>query len=80
VRNVSTYFPDAFEYMIERHYHGTGRAMRFCHARDLLHQIRVYCEFLEQPLAITREALDTAARNYFAIMDGGGIPAGRPSR
>jgi len=54
--------------------------MRFCHARDPLHQVRVYCEFLDRPPAVTRQSLDAAVKNYFAIMDGGGIPAGLPPR
>jgi len=72
--------PESVDYLIEKHYQETGRAMRFCHARDLLNQVRVYCEFLERPPAVTRESLDAAAKNYFAIMDGGGIPAGLPPR
>jgi len=71
---------ESIDYLLRRHYHETGRPMRFCHARDLLNQVRIYCEFLERSLAVTREALDMAAKNYFAIMDGGGIPAGLPPR
>jgi len=72
--------PESVDYLIEKHYRERGRAMRFCHARDLLHQVRVYCEFLDRPPAVTRQSLDAAVKNYFAIMDGGGIPAGLPPR
>jgi len=65
-----TYSSEPIDYLIARHYREAGRPMRFCHARDLLSQVRIHCEFLERPLALTREALDSAAKNYFAIMDG----------
>ncbi len=65
------YHREPVDYLIATHYRATGRPMRFCHPRDLLHQVRIYCEFLERPRALTREALDSAAKNYFAIMDGG---------
>ncbi len=61
---------DAIEYLIDTHYRQPGRAFRFCHARDLLQQVRVYCEFYEQPVKATTDALDIAAKNYFAGLSG----------
>jgi len=36
--------------------------------RDLLHQVRTYCQFHAQPPALSTEALDAAVRNYFAMI------------
>lgn len=52
--------------MIERDYRGGNRPFRFCHARDLLNQVRVYCDFEELPRAISEESLAAATKNYFA--------------
>jgi hypothetical protein len=57
---------DAVEYLIEHHYRTHHRPLRYCHPRDLLRQVRNYCEFLGKPLSVTRETLDVAVSNYFA--------------
>ncbi|OHB71750.1 MAG: AAA family ATPase [Planctomycetes bacterium RBG_13_63_9] len=62
------YDAKVLDYLVQSHYTATGRSLRFCHPRDLLHQVRVYCDFLDRPAAITREAIDAAAKNYFAMM------------
>jgi hypothetical protein len=49
-------------------YRGTGRPLRFCHPRDLLHQVRVFCEFQGRPVAMTSESLRAAVKNYFAMI------------
>ncbi|MBN1395075.1 MAG: AAA family ATPase [Pirellulales bacterium] len=59
---------ECLDYLLERHYRASGRGLRFCHARDLLHQVRVYCDFQEQPAVLGREAIDAAVKNYFAMM------------
>ena len=38
------------------------------HARDLLRQVKHYCEFKQLPLEMTPERFATAVRNYFAVM------------
>ncbi|MEZ6129418.1 MAG: AAA family ATPase [Planctomycetaceae bacterium] len=60
--------PDCVEYLIETHYVLKKRPFRLCQPRDLLMQVRNYCQFHEQPLLITNEALDFAVQNYFSIM------------
>lgn len=60
--------PGTLDHLISCHYRKTGRPMRFCHPRDILHQIRTYCDFYERPMAATCQAVDAAVRNYFAIM------------
>jgi predicted ATPase with chaperone activity len=59
---------DVVDHLIQSYYRATGRTLRFCHPRDLLRQVKIYCSFLELPLVLTREAIDAAVRNYFAMM------------
>jgi len=59
---------DAVEYIIQQHYKQPGRVMRYCHPRDLLHQVRTYCTFYDLPPVATAEALDAAVKNYFAML------------
>lgn len=54
--------------LIQKHYVEGGRPFRCCHARDLLRQVKHYCEFKQLPLEMTPERFATAVRNYFAIM------------
>lgn len=53
-------------YLIDTHYREANRALRYCHPRDLLGQIRNFCEFHSRPFEVSRETLDVAVRNYFA--------------
>jgi hypothetical protein len=57
---------DAVEHLLTRHYGEASRAFRYCHPRDLLLQVRIYCEFHELPLVLSTKALDAAVKNYFA--------------
>ena len=57
---------DAFEYLIDEYYTKPKRALRFCHAEDLLEQIKHFCEYQECPSAITKATIDVAICNYFA--------------
>ena len=56
------------DYLIQKYYRSTGRAMRFCQPRDLLRQVRVYYDLLDQPARLTIEALDAAATDYFSVL------------
>jgi predicted ATPase with chaperone activity len=58
--------PDAVGHLIDHHYKARSRPLRFCHVRDLLLQVRSYCEFHERPLDLTPDNLDIAVKNYFA--------------
>jgi len=55
-------------YLIETHFKRAARPLRFCHPRDLLLQVRNYCIYRNQPLALTNEYFDAAVENYFAVM------------
>jgi hypothetical protein len=54
--------------MIDRYFLATGRAMRCCHPRDLLLQVRSYCRFHRLPLELTEESMEFAVENYFTVM------------
>jgi hypothetical protein len=57
---------DAVEYLLATHFTAAGRPMRYCHPRDLLLQVRSFCEFHELPPVLTDKSLDVAVKNYFA--------------
>jgi hypothetical protein len=61
------FLPEPIEYLIERHYRQAKRPFRYCHPRDLLLQVRSFCAYKGIPPQITREHLDLAVENYFAI-------------
>ncbi len=55
------------QYLVETHYKAVGRTFRFCQPRDLLNLMRNYQRFHQLSATITREIVDAAARNYFAV-------------
>ena len=63
-----TYRREPIDCLIEKHYKAVGRPFRFCHPRDLLLQIRNYCTYHKQPLALNSDYFDIACENYFAVM------------
>jgi predicted ATPase with chaperone activity len=54
--------------LIRTHYVEAGRPLRCCHARDLLRQIKHYCEFKGYPLEMATRHIDIAVRNYFGVV------------
>jgi DNA-binding PadR family transcriptional regulator len=63
-----SYNDEAVEYLIETHFLNTGRAFRCCQPRDLLLQVRNHCRYEKTIPKLTRESLDFAVENYFAVM------------
>lgn len=61
--------PAAIEYLIGTHYKSFGRPYRLCQPRDLLLQVRNYCQFHSVPLQLSPEAFDAAVLNYFSVME-----------
>jgi predicted ATPase with chaperone activity len=57
---------DAVDYLITKHFTEAGRALRFCHPRDIVQQVKAFCEFHDQAPAISQKAIDMAVKNYFA--------------
>ena len=62
------YKPDIVEYVIQNHYHPIDRAMRRCHPRDLLLQVRNLCRYRKIPLEMRPEFFDFVQRTYFAMV------------
>jgi predicted ATPase with chaperone activity len=60
--------PDLPGYLLERHYRGPNRPLRFCHPRDLLKQVEIFCSFSQQPLEVTEKALDSVVGTYFGSL------------
>ncbi len=60
----------ALDHLIARHYGPALRPMRFCHARDILHQVGIFCRFRGLPPAMSVPAMDAAATDYFSVMGG----------
>ncbi|NIO47199.1 MAG: AAA family ATPase, partial [Planctomycetales bacterium] len=54
------YHQSAVDHLLETHYKATGRPMRFCHPRDLLHQVSIFCDFHDRPPALSNESVDAA--------------------
>ena len=48
----------------------TGRRLRRCQARDLLLQIRSYCNYTGKPMEMRPEYFDRAVKTYFATVMG----------
>ncbi len=62
------YDPAAVEYLIKTHYEPVNRPFRNCQPRDLLLQIRNYCNYNKLPLVMSQESMDFAADCYFSVM------------
>ena len=66
--------PAAVEHLLARHYRPHGRALRRCHPRDLLGQLRSYCSYHDQPLALTADLVDQVAGSYFTPVPAKAVP------
>jgi hypothetical protein len=62
------YDESAVEYLLEKHYKSINRPLRCCQPRDLLLQIRNFCRYVNKPAKMSRENVDFAVENYFAVM------------
>ena len=58
----------AVDYLLAKHYAPVQRPLRACQPRDLLLQVKFYCQYLGQPVRLTPDALDFACENYFSVM------------
>jgi hypothetical protein len=56
------------EYLIRTHYESCNRPFRNCQPRDLILQVRNYCNYNQLPVAMSPEAFDFAADCYFSVM------------
>lgn len=69
------YRPEIVDPLIDKHFVAAGRAMRRCHPRDLLQQIRNYCAYNELPMEIRPEYFDRAVASYFGCCVGRAKPS-----
>ncbi len=60
--------PDAVEHLLEVHYRRARRALRFCHARDLLTQVRNEARYTGTPARLTQDSADRAVDSYFSVI------------
>ncbi len=60
--------PAAVEYLIRTHYESTNRPYRNCQPRDLILQVRNYCNYNQLPIAMSPESFDFAADCYFSVL------------
>ena len=59
------YRREAVEFLLAQHYRPTKRALRRCHPRDLLRQIRNYCAYHNQSIEMRPEYFDRVVPGYF---------------
>ena len=62
------YRKDVVNYLIDTHYGPRNRAMRRCHPRDLLSQIRSYCRYHDLDFELRPEYFDQVVECYFAMV------------
>ena len=62
--------PEVVEYLLKRHYRPAKRALRRCHPRDLIKQIRNYCRYKRLPFELRPEHFDRVVKSYFAMVFG----------
>jgi hypothetical protein len=57
---------ETFMHLVQQYYSGPGRSFQACHPRDLLDQLADFAAYLDEPVEMTAELMDKAARSYFA--------------
>jgi predicted ATPase with chaperone activity len=60
------YQEDVLQQALAKHFTEAKRPLRYCQPRDLMLQVRAFCEFHDLPMALTVKAIDVAVKNYFA--------------
>jgi hypothetical protein len=58
--------PEAFLYLVQKHYVAAERTMRCCHPRDIVDQIHDIATFFGMRPAFSEELIDAACDGYFA--------------
>jgi predicted ATPase with chaperone activity len=62
------FHPEAVHYLLSTHYASQRRALRRCHARDLLTQINNYCAYHGRAMELRPDYLDRVVGSYFTAM------------
>lgn len=63
------YEPDSVDHLLSRYYRPCERALRRCHARDLLLQVRHYCMYNDVPFEMRADYFDRVAGGFFTEID-----------
>eukprot|EP00456_Euglypha_rotunda_P018168 TRINITY_DN163_c0_g2_i2.p1 TRINITY_DN163_c0_g2~~TRINITY_DN163_c0_g2_i2.p1 ORF type:complete len:486 (-),score=118.59 TRINITY_DN163_c0_g2_i2:835-2292(-) len=63
-----TYEKRAVEYLLAKHYVPVQRPLRACQPRDILLQVKYFCQYNDLPIRLTPEAIDFACETYFSVM------------
>jgi predicted ATPase with chaperone activity len=74
-----SYDQEVVDYLLETHYQPQQRALRRCHPRDLLSQVRNYCRYHDYPMEMRGEYFDVVVGSYFTVVNGANdanLPAG----
>jgi hypothetical protein len=56
--------------LLNKHYRPRNRALRRCHPRDLLNQVRNYCTYNGLPLEMRPDYFDRVVNSYFTVVGG----------
>jgi predicted ATPase with chaperone activity len=59
---------EAVDYVINKHFRPLNRAMRRCHPRDILQQVRNFCVYNDLPIEARPEYFDRVVGSYFAMV------------
>ena len=62
------YRKDVVNHLVETHYRPKQRAMRRCHPRDLLTQIRNHCRYHGLEMELRPDYFDDVVESYFAMV------------
>jgi hypothetical protein len=62
--------PGVVNWLLTTHYRPQRRALRRCHARDLLTQVRNFCSYNDYPTELRPEYLDRVVPSYFTVVNG----------
>jgi hypothetical protein len=60
--------PAAVDHLLSHHYRGEGRALRFCHPRDLVLQVRNEARYRGVEAVLTVDSADRAVDGYFSVI------------
>jgi hypothetical protein len=63
------YEADSVEWLLDNHYRNSGRPLRRCHARDLLHQVRNYCTYNDLPFEMRPEHFNRVSTGFFTRVE-----------
>jgi hypothetical protein len=64
------YAASTVDWLLETHYRPHRRAMRRCHPRDLLSQVRNFCLYNDYTMEMRPEYFDRVVGSYFTVVNG----------